>query len=187
MKAILLAAVASLAFLGPALADVTVDLGQNPSSGSGAFANQNPGAGAGGSGAFVDNYTFQLVGAPQFLTIAGVTNTFSAQDQFITGFTAAVLNTNGTASTADDTFVIGPVGAQACIGVPVGCQSIAGSSTIDAGSYYLQITGDAGVNAGYGGTISTFGVPGPTAGAGAVPVLAGMLLAWYRSRRRQTV
>src|SRR4051794_8334648 len=104
MKQLLLAAVAAAALSGPALADVTVNLGTNPNSGSGAFSNQDPGTGTGGSGAFVDNYTFQLIGAPQFLTIAGVTNTFSSSDQFITGFTAAVLDTHGTVSTADDTF-----------------------------------------------------------------------------------
>jgi hypothetical protein len=59
----------------------------------------------------------------------------------------------------------------------------------------LQLTvNDVGINPDqtiYGsGFIQTaagtpFGVPGPTAGAGAIPLLAGMAFAWYRQRRRQ--
>lgn len=184
MKHLLLAAVAAIALTGPALADREVSLGINPTSGTGAFANTDPGTA--GAGAFVDTYLFDLTGAPQFITIASVTNTFASSDQFISGFTGAVLNTNGTLTRADDTFVIGPVPAVACPGSPTDCQGFAGSALLDPGTYYLQITGDAGVNAGYGGNLSTTGiaVPGPTAGTGAIPILMGMGLAWYRRRRQ---
>jgi hypothetical protein len=185
VKRILAAAVFACTLTVPAHADVIVSLGVNPNSGAGAFANTNPGTGGGGSGPFTDLYTFQLIGGPQFLTIASVTNVFASTDQFITGFTGAVLNDgpNGVPGGGDDFFVIGPVGATPCVLVP-DCQGFAGAALLNSGNYYLRITGDAGLNAGYGGNLSVASVPGPLAGAG-IPGLIVGLLGWLGLRRRR--
>jgi hypothetical protein len=189
-KLLLASAMAFIAMVPSTKADVLTNLGINPSSGTGAFANTNPGTGGGGSGAFTDNYTFQLVGGPQFVTIASVTNVFASPDQFITGFTGSVLNAgaNGVPGGGDDSFVIGPVAATPCIITP-DCQGFSGSALLNAGNYFLQITGDAGINAGYGGNLSTAAVaiPAPVAGAGLPGLLAGMLglFGLNRWRRRQ--
>ncbi|TMQ24167.1 MAG: hypothetical protein E6J90_08915 [Deltaproteobacteria bacterium] len=184
MKRMLVAAVL-LALTAPSHADVIVSLGVNPNSGAGAFANTNPGTGGGGSGLFTDIYTFALVGGPQFLTIASVTNVFASADQFISGFTGAVLNDgpNGVPGGGDDFFAIGPVGATPCVLVP-SCQGFAGAALLNSGNYYLRITGDSAVNAGYGGNLSVASVPGPLAGAG-IPGLIVGLLGWLGLRRRR--
>ena len=64
MKSILLATAALLAMTMSSNAIVIADLGVNPTSALGSF-NNNPGIGP-----FRDQYTFQLVGFPQFITIA---------------------------------------------------------------------------------------------------------------------
>jgi hypothetical protein len=188
VRKLLLTAVAVLALGASAKGDVIVDLGVNPSSGTGAFANTNPGTGLGGSGAFTDNYTFQLVGGPQFLSIASVTNVFASLDQVISGFTGAVLDAgpNGVIGGGDDFFVIGPVGATPCPIVP-DCQGFAGSAILNAGNYFLELTGNSGLNAGYGGNLSTapLAVPGPIAGAGLPGLLAGLIGLWGWRRRRR--
>jgi hypothetical protein len=178
---------AALLLSQPARADTVVSLGTNPNSGAGAFANTNPGTGAGGSGPFTDIYTFNLVGGPQFLTIASVTNVFASVDQFITGFTGAVLNDgpNGVPGGGDDFAVIGPVGATPCVLVP-NCQGFAGAALLNTGNYYLQITGSAGVNAGYGGNLSVAAaVPGPVAGAGLPGLIAAAATFFGLLRRRR--
>ena len=188
MKKLLLATTMLLSIAGTSRADIVVNLGNNPTSGTGAFSNTDPGTGGGGSGAFADIYTFTLSGGPQIITIASVTNTFASLDQFIAGFTGAVLDDgpDNTVGGGDDSFVIGPVMASACIAVP-NCQFLAGSALLDPGGYYLLLTGTAGVNAGYGGNISTFAVPFPLAGAGLPGLIAGCLgllgLSWHRRRR----
>lgn len=188
MKRLLLAACALFAMTLPGSTDIIVDLGVNPTSGQGAFANTNPGTGGGGSGPFIDRYTFDLVGGPQFLTIASVTNVFASPDQFIASFTGSVVNDgpNGVPGGGDDFFVIGPVAAGACI-IPVpNCQGFAGAALLDPGHFYLQITGDAGVSSGYGGNLSVAAVPGPIVGAGLPGLLAALSfggLAYWRKRR----
>ena len=84
MKRLLLAAGALLAMSTAGNAAVILDLGVNPTSAPGAFDNTVGGA------TFDDQYTFQLVGAPQFLTIASVTNVFPSPTDFITDFTGSV-------------------------------------------------------------------------------------------------
>jgi hypothetical protein len=189
MKKLLLVTAALLAMTAASNADIVTALGDNPTSGTGAFANTNPGTGGGGSGLFTDIYTFQLVGGPQFLTIASVTNVFASDSQFITNFTGSVLNDgpDGVPGGGDDTPVIGPVLASACPLTP-NCQGFSGSATLDPGNYYLQLTGNAAVDAGYGGNLSTAPVPGPIVGAGLPGLMAacGGLLALAR-RRRQLV
>jgi hypothetical protein len=58
-------------------------------------------------------------------------------------------------------------------------------ATLPVGTYYLQITGNAGATAGYGGTLSTVGVRGPIVGAGlpGLVMACGGLLALARRRR----
>lgn len=192
MKKLLLTTVMLAAFMLPAKADTITNLGTNPTSGAGAFANTDPGTVIlpavspqnGGSGlpslggAFIDIYDF-ILDMPQTLTIAFATNTYAGGDpQFITNFTGAVLN-------ASNTVVLGPELATGCANIPL-CQVFGGSATLAAGAYHLAISGNAGVDAGYGGNISTFAaVPGPIAGAGlpGLTAMFGVGMAWYRRRK----
>jgi len=184
MKKLLLAAVLTLATSVGAMADTVSNLGTNPTSGAGAFSNTNPGTGIGGSGLFADIYNFDLVGS-QILTIAFAVNTFAnGAPQFITNFTGTVFNDgpNNVPGGGDDFAVLGPELAVACIGIP-SCQVFGGSALLPGGSYYLLITGDAAVDAGYGGNLSTAETPLPAAvwlfGSG----LAG--LGFLAKRRRK--
>jgi hypothetical protein len=157
MKKLLLAAATVLAMSASAMADTVSSLGTNPTSGAGAFSNTDPGTGLGGSGLFADIYTFNLVG-DQVLTIAFATNTFaSGTPQFISNFQGAVVNdgADNAPGGGDDFVVLGPELAASCVGIP-NCQVFGGSAVLSGGSYYLLITGNAGVDAGYGGNLSTF-------------------------------
>lgn len=143
-----------------AQAAVIADLAVNPSSAGGNFSS-SPGAGA-----FTDHVLFQLVGGPQHLTIASVTNTFAAASDFIVGFTASLFGygADGLFNTADDVQLIAPIAATPC-GVP-NCQGVAGSAILDDGLYYALFEGTAGATAGYAGNISTSvaAIPVPAAG-----------------------
>ena len=171
MKKLLLATAVTLAMSAGAMADTVSNLGINPTSGAGAFSNVDPGSvllpaispALGGSGQislgglFADTYNFTLVG-DQILTIAFATNTYAGGDpQFITGFTGTVFDTgaNNAPGGGDDFPVLGPELAAACQNVPL-CQIFGGSATLAGGTYYLLITGNAAVDAGYGGNLSTF-------------------------------
>jgi hypothetical protein len=162
MKKLLLATAALLALSGGANAAIIANLGINPSSAQGDFSNSV------GGGAFEDQFTFQLVGGPQFITIASVTNVFANPTDFITNFTAAVWSTGADdiLNNGDDVAVIGPVAATPCLFV-TSCQGAAGSAIINAGNYYLEFTGIGGGTSGYGGNLATspLAVPGPTVGS----------------------
>ena len=180
MRKSFLAAVALLALTTASRANIITDLGINPTSAAGAFSHDP------GTGPFDDQLTFQLVGGPQFLTIASVTNTFASPADFIAQFTGAVFNEgpNGAVGGGDDFAVIGPVGASACVITP-NCQGFSGSAILDPGRYYLDISGIAGTTAGYGGNLSVAAVPGPIAGAGLPAIFASFMLwlGWKRQRR----
>jgi hypothetical protein len=186
MKKLLLAAATVLAMSAGAMADTLTSLGTNPTSGAGAFSNTNPGTGGGGSGLFADVYTFDLVGA-QILTIAFATNTFASGDpQFIQNFTGSVVNDgpNNAPGGGDDFVVLGPELAAACVSIP-NCQVFGGSAILGGGHYYLLITGNAGVDAGYGGNLSTSAeTPIPGAIWGFASTIGGAYLA-MRNRKRK--
>ena len=180
MRKLLLATTALLALATPAKATIIADLGINPNSGQGTFANSV------GGGGFNDQYTFQLVGAPAFLTIASVTNTFAnGVDDFITGFTGSVLNSgpDGVPGGFDDVTVIGPVAATANCGPS--CQGFGGSAVLDAGSYYLNISGTGGNTSGYGGDLSVAAVPEPSTWAMLLLGFCGVGLFSMRRRNNQ--
>ncbi len=158
MKKLLLATAALVALSLPVSAATVGNLGINPHSSQGNFNN------APTTGPFEDQILFQLVGGPQFITIASVTNTYAAPSDFITGFTAAVWTTgaNSIINDFDDVAVVGPIGAAACPFVPL-CQGMAGTALLNAGDYYIEISGSAGSTAGYAGTLSVAETPIPGA------------------------
>jgi len=158
---------------------IVADLGINPTSSQGAFSSDP------GGGAFEDQFTFQLVGGPQFLTIGSVTNVFPDATDFITNFQAAVwtVGADGIVNNADDQIVIGPVVTTPCPTVP-SCQIASGSAVLDPGNFYLEFTGVGGGTSGYGGNLATFAVPSPILGAGlpGLILLLGGMLGWRRFR-----
>ena len=180
MRKLFATTVALAALSLPAQSAIIADLGVNPSSAQGTFNNSV------GGGAFEDQFTFQLVGGPQFLTIGSVTNVFPQPTDFITNFQASVwsVGLDGIVNNGDDAIVIGPVAATQGCGPIVNCQFAAGSAILAAGAYYAEFTGVGGGTSGYGGNIST--VPGPLAGAGVPGLIAGCLALWGLARRRRT-
>ena len=171
-------------------AAVIKDLGINPTSSAGAFSNQNlP------TGAFADQYTFQLVGE-QFITIGSATNVYPGglpSTDFISGFNGSVyeivggvdLNPGG-GGLNNDLLVLGPdFGGPGC---GADCQILGGSAILDAGFYYLNIAGNAGSTAGYGGNLAVRAVPAvPEPATWAMMLLgfAGVVVMGARNRRRQ--
>jgi hypothetical protein len=147
MRKLVLATVIALGLAAPASAAVVGNLGINPTSATGHFSN------APAVGAFDDQWTFQLVGAPSFFTIASATNVFPDPRDFIANFTGAVYQQVGAIGGADDILVLGPQAASANCGVS--CQGFGGSAFLNAGLYYLDISGVNLGTGGYGGDIAT--------------------------------
>jgi hypothetical protein len=172
MKRILFATVALLALTTAGKADVIGTFGINPTSAQGAFSNDPNGPLVGGL--FNDFYTFDLVGGPQFVTIASATNTFATGG--ITGafgiqnFAAAIFQTVGVPGGGDDILKFGP--QFATLDSSGLSQSLNGSGLLDPGSYYLQVAGNAGALAGYGGNFSVAAVPFALLGSGVPGILA---------------
>jgi hypothetical protein len=184
--AIALGTVAALSLMaGPASAAVFADLGVNPRSTQGDFSNSVGGA------LFSDQYTFQLVGSPLFVTFASATNVFAAPSDFITNFTGQLFQQVGAVGPGGgaDIPVSAVVAAVPCQQNPTGCQILAGSALLAAGNYYLQLAGIGGGTSGYGGTLTTQGigvVPLPAALPLFATGLAAMgLLGWRRRRKAQ--
>jgi hypothetical protein len=183
MKKLLLAAVAVAALNVSAHAAVIQNLGVNPTSATGDFSNSVGGA------VFADQYTFQLVGlGDTFITFASATNVFTNPTDFISNFTGQLFEQVGAVGGGDDIAVSGPVGAVPCPSGGSFCQVLAGAALLDAGAYYLSISGIGGGTSGYGGNLTTAAiapVPIPAMGAG-IPALV-MAGAWLARRRRKAV
>jgi hypothetical protein len=189
MRSLLLATAALLALSTASHAIVITNLGVNPNSSQGDFST------APGGGAFANEFTFQLVGGPMFITAASATNVFpggSATSDFITDFTAFIRAQLGGAPAPGDPIVLGPQVAAPCSFAPTTCQGLGGTALVNPGNYYLQFTGIGGGTSGYGGNLSVFAtsvppVPGPIVGAGIpglIAALFGMIgLRTYRRRR----
>jgi hypothetical protein len=177
MKKLLLATAAVLALSAPANAALIANFGVNPTSATGAFNH------AVGGATFSDQYTFQLVGAPQFLTIGSATNNFADPSDFITNFSGSVYQQVGAVGGGDDILVLGPDFATLNCGLA--CQGFGGSAVLDAGSYYLQINGTGGGTSGYGGTLSNAAVGAvPEASTWAMMILGFLGLGFMAMRKR---
>ena len=179
MKRLLLAAGALLAMSTAGNADVLVDLGDNPTSATGHFSNN-----VGGT-TFNDLYTFNLTGAATFNTFASATNDHSVATDFITNFTGQLFfsGADGVPGGGDDVANGPPVLAVGCPGNPTGCQILAGAEVLNAGHYYLDISGTGGGTSGYGGDITTTAaVPEPSTWA---MMLLGFFGLGFMSLRRK--
>ena len=147
MRKLLLSAAALILMMATSEAAVVANLGINPTSATGHFSN------APAVGPFDDQYTFQLIGSPQFFTIASATNVFPDPRDFLVGFTGSVFQQVGAVGGGDDILVLGPQPATANCGVQ--CQGFGGSAVLNAGLYYLDIEGINIGTGGYGGDIAT--------------------------------
>ena len=168
MKNLLLAGAGLFAMTVAGNAAVIDDLGINPTSAQGDFSNSVGGA------TFEDQYTFQLVGGPQFVSIASATNVYTSTSStdFISAFAGQLFQVVGTVDPdggGGDDIGFGLITAAACDDAPLNCQILAGQRLLDAGSYYLEISGTGQGSAGYGGNLTTIQVPSPLAGAGLDP------------------
>jgi hypothetical protein len=186
-KLIFAASAALLAMTVTAQPAVISTFGTNPVSAAGFFAADPNGAGVGGL--FKDQYTFNLVGGPAFVTIASATNTFADGaingPQYIKNFAAAIFQTfDNIIGNADDVLKFGPQFATLCGNGK--CQTLDGEGLLFAGNYYLQIQGDAGINAGYGGNLSVAQTPLPAAAWLFGTGLAGLGLLARRRRKQQS-
>jgi hypothetical protein len=179
MRKLLLASTMLLVFTGSSEAAIIANLGVNPTSSQGDFSSSP------GGGAFTDQFTFQLVGGPQFITIGSATNVYASAADFITGFTGQLFQDNGVPGPGGgDIAVAAPFAAIGCPSSPTNCQVVAGTALLNPGNYFLQFAGIGGGTSGYGGNLSTFAVPGPIAGAGLpglVMAFAG-LFGWWRRK-----
>ena len=160
----------------PARSAIIADLGVNPTSAQGDFSNSVGGA------TFTDQFTFQLVGGPQFITIGAATNVFAQPSDFITSFTGQLFSQVGVPGGGDDIPVDVPFAAIGCPTSPTNCQLVAGIALLDPGNYYLEFAGIGSGTSGYGGNISTFAVPAPQLGGG-LPGLVAAIGGWFGWRR----
>ena len=159
-------------------AAVVGDLGVNPTSGSGAFSNQNlP------TGTFEDQWTFQLTGAENFFTIASATNVFPQATDFITNFNGSIFQIVGTIGGGDDILLFGPEAAVANCGTQ--CQGFGGAGFLPAGEFYLNIAGNAGSTAGYGGDIATVAVAVPEPATWLMMLLGFFGIGFLAMRKRR--
>jgi hypothetical protein len=187
MKHLLATLAAACAFAVPAEANLVGSLGNNPTSATGHFSNSVFGT------TFSDDWTFNLVGFPQFVAFASATNDFASPTDFITGFAGQLwsFGPNGVYNNGlVDDLAVNPVAlSHACTDNPATCQELSGNAILNSGGYFLRLTGTGGGTAGYGGDLTTAAVPGPMLGAGLPGLLAACLgmvgLNWRRRRQRR--
>jgi hypothetical protein len=180
LKKLLLTATLALGLAAPASAAVVSDFGIDPPSSSAPFGN------APGAGLFTDYYTFTLLDGA-YIAVANATNTFAdgviGGANYIGNFAAAIYETVGDPGGGDDTLVFGPQFASLNTGAR--SQSLNGIGFLDEGSYYLQISGNAGATAGYGGNFSVTQVapvPEPATWVLLIAGFAGVGFMAYRKR-----
>jgi hypothetical protein len=154
LKKLLVTTALMAGLAAPASAAVITDFGVNPRGNVGIFAN-DPNGGPNIGGVFSDQYTFELDGA-SFITVASATNSYPGglpSTDFISGFNASVYEIVGDigAGGGADILVLGPAFAN----VGDESQELSGRAILGAGNYYLQIEGNAGITAGYGGNFAT--------------------------------
>jgi hypothetical protein len=181
MKKLVLAAAALLAMTAVSSASQVKSLGNNPNAATGQFSNAVLGT------TFTDDYTFALIGSPQFLTFASATNDFTAPTDFIANFTGQLFSygNDGLFKTADDFAVNPAVSAEPCGQNPLGCQVLAGTAILDAGSYYLELSGTGLGTAGYGGDLTTTAVAAvPEASTWAMMILGFLGVGFMGMRKK---
>lgn len=185
MRKSLLAAAALLAMTTASQASFVANLGNNPNSATGHFSNTVNGT------TFVDDFTFTLSGASQFVAFASATNDFvggTASTDFISNFTGQLLSFGADLLpfTADD-FAVNPAAtSHPCADNPGNCQELSGNALLAAGGYYLQFTGTGGGTAGYGGDLTTAAVaavPEPSTWAMMLLGFLGIGFTAYRKRQ----
>jgi hypothetical protein len=186
MRKFLAVTAIALALAAPAHATIIGTFGVNPTSAAGAFSNDPLGPGVGGL--FTDQFTFDLVGGPQFITVATASNTFAIGG--ITGpfgiqnFAASIWQTtDAIIGNGDDVLRFGPQAATLCASGL--CQELNGVGLVNTGHYYLQVSGNAGTLAGYGGNLSVAAVPGPIVGAGLPGIFAACIGLWGLAMKRR--
>jgi hypothetical protein len=184
MKRLLLATAALFALAGSANAAVVGNLGINPTSQTGDFRSGLLGVNGTGTGGFTDQVTFQLVGGPQFFTIASATNVYPALTDFISNFQAqAFLQVGAIGPGGGADIPVTPLISAVACPLQSNCQGFAGNALLNAGLYYLQLTGVGGGSSGYGGNLAVTQVPLP----GALALFASGLVGLGLLRRRRKV
>jgi hypothetical protein len=134
---------------------------------------------------FADDYFFTLTSLSNFTL--NVTAGNSSFPQISNWKMAIFLDANGVVDGADT--LINPPGTVSASGSPqtIELHATGLAANTGAGRYYVHVTGDASGGASiYNGNVSTFGVPGPIAGAGLPGLLAacGGLVMLARRRRK---
>jgi PEP-CTERM motif len=187
MRKLLFACAALAALTMPANAAFVATLGNNPTSATGHFSNAVNGA------TFVDDFTFSLSGASQFVAFASATNDFAVTggSDFISNFTGQLFSFGADLLpfTADDVARSPIATPHPCADNPGNCQALSGSAILDAGGYYLQFTGTGGGTAGYGGDLTTAAiaaVPEPSTWAMMILGFAGIVTMAARRKRKET-
>jgi len=126
LKKLLLTTALVAGLAAPASAAVVGDLGVNPTSSQGDFSN-----GALPTGAFADQWTFQLTNFNSFFTIGSATNVYPQLADFITNFSGSVYQIVGAVDlipgTGNDQLVLGPANATPG-NCGDGCQVFGGSA-----------------------------------------------------------
>jgi hypothetical protein len=182
MRRALLTGAILLGLAAAAQAAVVDNLGINPTSAAGDFSSGLLGVNGTGAGAFTDQVVFQLVGGPQFLTIASATNVYPATTDFITNFKAqGFLQVGAIGPGGGADIPVTPLISAVACPLQANCQGFAGSALLNAGSYYLQLTGIGGGTSGYGGNLAVTQVPLP----GALALFASGLVGLGLLRRKR--